>query len=148
MDCSWARRRGSAGEISAREGAELSGRKQIADCRIVDLRSQRPGSIECAGFSEAGSIDGGPQEKLSDSSTCSDRLELVDTPHSRRRSMLDCNSARPSSPYASIQRYVSGRRRQTFGASTSNGPAGQQNVRDPLAQLCGTESPESRKPHE
>ena len=98
MDCSWARRRGSAGEISAREGAELSGRKQIADCRIVDLRSQRPGSIECAGFSEAGSIDGGPQEKLSDSSTCSDRLELVDTPHSRRRSMLDCNSAEAIEP--------------------------------------------------
>ena len=98
--------------------------EQLVERRIVDLRGERAGDVECAGFSETSSVDGGPQEELADPPARGDRLQLVDPwPGGSGARCSTATAQRASSPYASIQRYVSGRRRHSFGASTSSSSA-------------------------
>jgi hypothetical protein len=51
---------------SAGDDPGLQGGEQLVECWIVDLGSERMGDVECAGFSETSSVDGGPKEELAD----------------------------------------------------------------------------------
>ena len=56
-------RSGAVSPTSVGNGGELRGFEQLADRRIVDLRSERAGNRESSGYSDTGLVHGGPQDK-------------------------------------------------------------------------------------